>query len=309
MRDECVIRVRDLRKKNKDKLLIDNVNMTLKRGEVYGLIGDDRAGKRMLINIIMGLVKQNSGIVQLFGADGKKELKKNRKRIGVLIGERAYYPNMTVYENLAACRIQKGIPGRTCIENSLKLVKLEEVRHKKVEELSITMKKKLGIAMAMIGEPEILILDEPMSGLDPLGIIEVRELLRKLNEEKNITLLISSHMLLELNKFATYYGIIHKGKLLEEISSKALDEKCRKTLNIKVDDVNKATAVLEKELDIRDFKVLPDGTIKLYEYVNNPRKVSILLAKSDIIIDEFIVKGDGLERYFINLIGVNSANV
>ncbi len=210
---------------------------------------------------------------------------------------------MTAYENLEAFRIEKGIPGKECIDKILKSVGLYEDRNKKLKNFSLGMKQKLALAIALLGDPEFLILDEPINGLDPMGIKEIRELLKKLNKEKNITMLISSHILGELYQLATCYGIIHKGKLMEQITLKELDEKCKRSLSIKVDDVNKAATILETELSTNNFKVLPDGTIKLYDYVDNSRLVSSTLTKQNIIIDQIMPNESNLEEYFINLVG------
>lgn len=210
---------------------------------------------------------------------------------------------MTAYENLEAFRIEKGIPGKECIDKILKSVGLYEDRNKKLKNFSLGMKQKLALAIALLGDPEFLILDEPINGLDPMGIKEIRELLKKLNKEKNITMLISSHILGELYQLATCYGIIHKGKLMEQITLKELDEKCKRSLSIKVDDVNKAATILETELSRNNFKVLPDGTIKLYDYVDNSRLVSSTLTKQNIIIDQIMPNESNLEEYFINLVG------
>ncbi|APH14120.1 ABC transporter family protein [Clostridium sporogenes] len=210
---------------------------------------------------------------------------------------------MTAYQNLEAFRIEKGIPGKECIDKTLKSVGLYEDRNKKLKNFSLGMKQKLALAIALLGDPEFLILDEPINGLDPMGIKEIRELLKKLNKEKNITMLISSHILGELYQLATCYGIIHKGKLMEQITLKELDEKCKRSLSIKVDDVNKAATILETELSTNNFKVLPDGTIKLYDYVDNSRLVSSTLTKANIIIDQIMPNESNLEEYFINLVG------
>lgn len=210
---------------------------------------------------------------------------------------------MTAYQNLEAFRIEKGIPGKECIDKILKSVGLYEDRNKKLKNFSLGMKQKLALAIALLGDPEFLILDEPINGLDPMGIKEVRDILKKLNKEKNITMLISSHILGELYQLATCYGIIHKGKLMEQITLKELDEKCKRSLSIKVDDVNKAATILETELSTINFKILPDGTIKLYDYVDNLRLVSSTLTKANIIIDQIMPNESNLEEYFINLVG------
>ncbi|AVQ38175.1 bacitracin ABC transporter ATP-binding protein [Clostridium botulinum] len=300
---EYILKTTNLSKRYKKDFAVNNLNISIKRGEIYGFIGENGAGKTTFIRMITGLVYPTSGEMKLFSKEEGDELGNVRKRIGALIERPAFYPYMTAYENLEAFRIEKGIPGKECIDKTLNSVGLYEDKNKKLKNFSLGMKQKLALAIALLGDPEFLILDEPINGLDPMGIKEVRELLKKLNKEKNITMLISSHILGELYQLATCYGIIHKGKLMEQITLKELDEKCKRNLSIKVDDVNKAAAILETELSTNNFKVLPDGTIKLYDYVDNSRLVSSTLTKQNIIIDQIMPNESNLEEYFINLVG------
>ncbi|NEZ74938.1 ABC transporter ATP-binding protein [Clostridium botulinum] len=300
---EYILNTTNLSKKYKKDFVVNSVNISIKRGEIYGFIGENGAGKTTFIRMITGLVAPTNGEIKLFSREKGDELGNVRKRIGALIERPAFYPYMTAYENLEAFRIEKGIPGKECIDKILKSVGLYEDKNKKLKNFSLGMKQKLALAIALLGDPEFLILDEPINGLDPMGIKEVRELLKKLNKEKNITMLISSHILGELYQLATCYGIIHKGKLMEQITLKELDEKCKRSLSIKVDDVNKAATILETELSTNNFKVLPDGTIKLYDYVDNSRLVSSTLTKQNIIIDQIMPNESNLEEYFINLVG------
>jgi len=225
------------------------------------------------------------------------------KRIGAVIENPALFPNMSAYENLELHRLQKGIPNKKSIEKTLELVGLQNTGGKKAVNFSLGMKQRLGIAIALLSDPEFLILDEPTNGLDPMGIVELRELIKKLNREKGMTVLISSHMLSELYQLATRYGIIHKGKLLEQITAKELNEKCRQYLSIKVDNPSKGATVLEAELGATDFEVMADGTIKLYSHLNDIRKVSMAITKNKLIIEHFSQMGDDLESYFTKLVG------
>ncbi|BDB00699.1 ABC transporter ATP-binding protein [Clostridium botulinum] len=300
---EYILKTTNLSKKYKKDFVVDSVNISIKRGEIYGFIGENGAGKTTFIRMITGLVAPTNGEIKLFSKEKGDELGNVRKRIGALIERPAFYPYMTAYENLEAFRIEKGIPGKECIDKILKSVGLYEDRNKKLKNFSLGMKQKLALAIALLGDPEFLILDEPINGLDPMRIKEIRELLKKLNKEKNITILISSHILGELYQLATCYGIIHKGKLMEQITLKELDEKYKRNLSIKVDDVNKAATILETELSTINLKILPDGTIKLYDYVDNPRLVSSTLTKANIIIDQIMPNESNLEEYFINLVG------
>lgn len=306
--EEYVLRTINLCKYYRKNNIVDNVGMNIKKGEIYGFIGENGAGKTSLIRLITGLAKITKGNIILFGEDTEKGINEARKRIGCLIETPALYEDMTAYQNLDIIRTQKGIPGEDCINRVLNTVNLKDVEDKKVKNFSLGMKQKLGIAKALIGDPEFLILDEPTNGLDPVAIIETRELLKKLNKEKNMTILISSHILKELNELATTYGVIKNGRLIEEFTSRELDERCRLSLDIKVDDINGCIVVLEDKLKTKNFKVIEEQYIKLYDYVNEPGKVSTILAKNQIVIEQIVSSGENLEDYFMNLIG-GKANV
>lgn len=303
--DKYVLRTNKLSKRYKDEYAIQDVSMNIKEGEIYGFIGRNGAGKTTLIRLVTGLGTITNGTIELFGGNGEDCNSKARKRIGALIENPAFYGDMTAYENMELIRLQKGIPGKGCIEEKLELVGLTNVKKKKVKKFSLGMKQKLGLAMALLGEPEFIILDEPTNGLDPMGIIEMRELLKKINKEKNITMLISSHILGELYQLATCYGIINNGKLLEEITQKELDEKCRKNLEIKVDNTEKAVWIIENILETTNFKVIGGDIIRLFEFVEDPGKVSKAFANEGIVVEQIAQKGEDLESYFMNLVGGN----
>lgn len=300
---EYILKTYNISKKYKKNLVVDNVSISVKRGDIYGFIGQNGAGKTTIMKMITGLVNPSEGYIEIFKEVEKNKLNKERKRIGALIETPALYLDMSASENLELLRIQKGVPGSSCINEKLKLVGLENTGKKKVKQFSLGMKQRLGIAMALLADPEILILDEPVNGLDPKGIVEIRDLLKKLNKEKNMTIIISSHLLSELNQIATCYGIINHGKLIEEISQKELHNKCKKALRIKVDDINRAVVCLESVLKTTNFKVLKDNTIKLYDYIDKQIEVSKALISSNVIIEEIVSIGDDLEDYFMNLIG------
>jgi ABC-2 type transport system ATP-binding protein len=300
---EFAIKTVNLSKKYGRDFAVENLNLNIRLGEIYGFIGKNGAGKTTAIRMITGVAAPSSGEIQLFDKHTQSEVEMARKRIGVLMDHPAIYPNMTTYENLEVNRLQRGIPGRECIEKVSELLQLEEFKNKKVKNFSLGMKQKLGIAIALLGDPELLILDEPINGLDPVVIVEIRELLKKLRKDKNTTILISSHILSELYQLATCFGIIHEGRLLEELTLKELDEKCKVSLNIKVDDTNKAVLILENKLNTRNFKVLQDNTIKIYDYIDDVKTVSKIITSNGVNIEQLVSKGDSLEDYFVNLIG------
>ena len=183
------------------------------------------------------------------------------------------------------------------------LFRSKDTGKKKVKDFSLGMKQRLGIANALLGNPKLLILDEPINGLDPMGIIEIRELLKKINKEKGITILISSHILGELSEVATTYGIISGGKLIEEISSEALAEKCRQYIDLKVDDAKKAVILLEREFGITDYEVLEDNKIKVFSHLDKGGAINSILSKAGVIVENISIKGEKLEEYFMDSIG------
>lgn len=299
---EYILRTKNLTKKYKHNYALENVNLNIKQGEIYGFIGQNGAGKSTLLRLITGLAFPTEGTIEWFGNDDPKGLTNAQKRMGALIESPALFPNMSAFENLEIQRIQRGIPGRESIDNILQLVGLMDTKNKKVKNFSMGMKQRLGIGIALLSDPEFLILDEPINGLDPTGIVELRELIKNINHEKGITVLISSHILSELHLLATSFGIIHKGKLMEELTAKELDEKCRQYLQIKVDRPAIASTVLEQELATSDFEIMQDGTIKLYDYLDDIRTVSLALTQKGLIMEHLSQNGDSLESYFSKVI-------
>lgn len=300
---KVVLKTYNITKKYGEQLAVDNVNMTIKKGDIYGFIGQNGAGKTTLIRLITGLIHKSGGEIELLGANEENELNKARTMVGSLIESPSLYTNMTARENLEVSRLVRNIPGKKCIDEVLELVGLKDVEKKKVKNFSLGMRQRLGIANALMGNPKLLILDEPINGLDPMGIVEIRELLKKINKEKDMTILISSHILSELSELATTYGIISNGKLIEEITDKQLSEKCRQYIDLKVDDTARAVILLERELGISDYEVLEDSNIKVFSNLDNVGEVNSLLSRSGIIVESISVKGENLEEYFMNKVG------
>ena len=300
---KVVLKTYNITKKYGEQLAVDNVNMTIKKGDIYGFIGQNGAGKTTLIRLITGLIHKSGGEIELLGANEENELNKARTMVGSLIESPSLYTNMTARENLEVSRLVRNIQGKKCIDEVLELVGLKDVEKKKVKNFSLGMRQRLGIANALMGNPKLLILDEPINGLDPMGIVEIRELLKKINKEKDMTILISSHILSELSELATTYGIISNGKLIEEITAKQLSEKCRQYIDLKVDDTARAVILLERELGISDYEVLEDSNIKVFSNLDNVGEVNSLLSRSGIIVESISVKGENLEEYFMNKVG------
>lgn len=298
-----VLETKNLTKKYKNTQALECINIKLEKGNIYGFVGQNGAGKTTLIRLITGLSFPTSGELYLFGQTGEKNLQEQRKRLGCMVETPALYPNMTAYQNLEIQRIQRGIPDKRVIEDTLELVGLRDTGKKKAKDFSLGMKQRLGIALALINDPEFLILDEPVNGLDPIGIVEVRKLIKRLNKEKGMTILISSHILDELYHTADHYIIISHGSILETLTQEELNEKCKKHIAINVHDVYIAATILEKELHTNNYKIMPDKTIRLYDYLDDIKSVSIALSRNNLIITGISLSGDSLEDYFIQRIG------
>ena len=300
---ELILKTYNLTKKYGNQIVVDNVNMTIKKGDIYGFIGQNGAGKTTLIRLITGLIHKSGGEIELLGANEENELNKARTMVGSLIETPSFYTNMTARENLEVSRLVRNIPGKKCIDEVLELVGLKDVEKKKVKNFSLGMRQRLGIANALMGNPKLLILDEPINGLDPMGIVEIRELLKKINKEKDMTILISSHILSELSELATTYGIISNGKLIEEITAEELAEKCRQYIDLIVDDTAKAVALLERELDISDYEVWEGNKIKIFSNLDSVGIINSTISKAGVIVESIGIKGENLEEYFMNKVG------
>ncbi|MRM87032.1 ABC transporter ATP-binding protein [Faecalicatena contorta] len=298
---EHVIEARSVTKKYKDVTALRDVDITVKRGDIYGLIGDNGAGKTTFLKLLTGQIYTSGGELKLFGAYSEKELEQNRKRTGAIVESPGFYPKLTVEKNLEYYRIQKGIPGKNQTEEALKAVGLWDKRKKKCAALSMGMKQRLGLAIALLGEPELLILDEPINGLDPSGIIEMRNLLLRLNQEKNITIIISSHILSELEQIATVYGFLSQGWLLRELTAEQLHEHCASYLEIKVSDPERYAALLEKEMDGVQYKVMPDLQIRIQNPQLPVEAYSGLASGHGVSIMRLEQKQKSLEEYYMEL--------
>ena len=221
-----ICRTDHLTKVYQDGAALQEVSLTVHKGDIFGLIGENGAGKTTLIKLLAGLIRPTEGTIQLLGANSPEEISRVQASIGYMIETPAVYTDMTAEQNLEVRRLEKGIEDKYCVGEALALVNLLNNR-KKVKNYSLGMKQRLALALALLGQPELLILDEPVNGLDPAGIVALRELLERLNRERNVTIMISSHILGELHKLATCYGFIHAGRLVEQITARELDEKAK----------------------------------------------------------------------------------
>lgn len=298
---EVVLKTYNLSKKYKETMAVDKVSMTIKKGQIYGFIGQNGAGKTTIIRLITGLAHKTDGEIELFGQTDN--LDESRESIGSLVESPAFYGNMTASENLEISRLVRGIGSKDSVDKVLELVNLKDTGKKKVKNFSLGMKQRLGIANALLGNPKFIILDEPINGLDPMSIVEIRELIKKLNNELGMTILISSHILGELSELATNYGIISHGKLIEEFTAKELREKCRQYIEIIVDDSKKATVLLEEKLGITNYEVINDNMIKVYEKLDETGKINTMLSLNNVEVKKILLKGQNLEEYFVSVVG------
>lgn len=282
---------------------LEHIDLQIEKGKIYGFIGQNGAGKTTFLRLVTGLAFPTSGTLALWGKSGMKELQEQRKRIGCMIETPALFPTMTAYQNMEVQRIQRGIPDKQVIEKTLELVGLGDTGRKSVRNFSLGMRQRLGIAIALLNTPEFLILDEPINGLDPAGIVEVRNLLKSLNKEYGMTILISSHILEELYQTASEFILIDKGRIIEEIPEHELNERCKRHIAVKTADVQKAMLVLEERLHTDNFKLMPDDTIRLYDYLNDVEKVAAVLSDAHILVTGLSISGDTLEDYFLGKIG------
>lgn len=298
---EIVLQTKQLTKRYKNFTALDHADMTVYRGDIYGLIGRNGAGKTTMMKIVAGLTEQTEGEYSIFGKTGASA-EKEKRRIGCLIENPAFFGGLTAYQNLKYYAFQKGITDLKQIDDALELVDLTEVKNKKFRKFSLGMKQRLGIAFAMLDNPDLIILDEPINGLDPIGISKLRETFRKLNTERGITFVISSHILSELYMTADRFLIIDKGRVLKEISKNELDLECKRCIAVKTSDTKMAVTVIEKS-GITDYKVIDGTEIRIYHENVDPEEINKLLIKNNIGVSSVYETGITLEDYFKSLVG------
>ena len=284
------------------KMVINHVNMHIPESSIYGFVGENGSGKTTIMRLLTGLAEPSAGSFTLFGVNNKdKKIYEVRQQISAIVEATSLIPSMTARDNMVYQELYLGI--KQTEEERMELLRkvhLEEVGEKKVKNFSLGMKQRLGIALALMNHPKLMLLDEPMNGLDPEGIAELRELLIELNQKEGITVLISSHILSELEKIASCYGFISHGKLLEEITAEELQNKCCKSVNIKVGDVAKAESILNK-LNIKDYKSYPSGDIKIFENVTINDLV-MNFANEGVALLGINSQEESVEDYYLSLI-------
>lgn len=294
---EYVLETKNLTKKYSKRAVVDNLSIKIRKGDIYGFIGKNGAGKTTTIKMISGLTNPTSGSIELFGSGNLSE---GRKKIGTIIENPAIYPYMSARENIEVQRIMKGIGDKKVTDQILSIVGLSDVGNKKAKKFSLGMKQRLAIAIALVGSPEFLILDEPINGLDPIGIKDIRNLILKLNKEAGITVLISSHILGELMKIATCYGIIKDGRIVKQLTVEELREIVKPQAEFVVNDPEKARAVFTEVFGINDMEI-KGNWIRIGEAIEKCDDIKRCLEENDIVISSVRKINDDNEEYLIKL--------
>jgi ABC-2 type transport system ATP-binding protein len=298
---EIALQTTNLTKQYNNFTALDHVDMTVYRGDIYGLIGRNGAGKTTAMKIVTGLTEASDGTFSVFGKKGREAMSEKR-RLGCLIENPAFFGGMTAWQNLKYYALQKGIADLSQIDEALKLVQLEEAKHKKFRKFSLGMKQRLGIAFALMDNPDLIILDEPINGLDPIGISQLREIFNTLNRQRGITLMISSHILSELYIVANRFLFVDKGKVLKEITKEELDQECARSVAVTTNDTKRVATLLEQK-GINDYKVVDGERIRIYDQGISTGEINSYLVKQGAEILEIGETGVSLEDYFKSLIG------
>lgn len=296
-----ILQTNCLTKKYKNFQALSGLTMNIPKGSIYGFVGKNGAGKTTLIRLICGLQEPTSGDFILYGIrNDSKEIIKSRRRMGAVVETPSIYLDMTAEENLKQQYLILGLPSFEGISELLNMVGLKDVEKKKAKDFSLGMKQRLGIAIALAGDPDFLVLDEPINGLDPQGIVEMRELILNLNRERQITVLISSHILTELSRLATHYGIIDNGHMVKEISAEELDAACQKCVRIEVTD----TSILSRVLDSMnlEYKIISTTIAHVFAKINITQ-LTMKLANENCEVLSIQEKDESLESYYISLVG------
>ncbi|HCB99926.1 MAG TPA: bacitracin ABC transporter ATP-binding protein [Ruminococcaceae bacterium] len=296
---DALLSTTDLTKRYQKQLAVNKVSLHVKQGAIYGFIGRNGAGKTTFLKMVSGLSSPTSGDISLFGQSGAAR-KSMLPRVGVLIEAPGLYPGLSAYDNLDLKRLCTGVRKPGYVDSVLKTVGLEHVGRKAAKNFSLGMKQRLGIGMALVGDPDLLVLDEPINGLDPQGIVEVRDMLLSLNKDRGMTILISSHILEELSKIATHYGIINEGHLLKELTAAQLEEECEQRIVIDLPHPEKALPILDK-MGFKQYKMVDAHTLNIYERLNESSQINMTLSKENIEIRSITVSSENIEEYFLNL--------
>ncbi len=303
---ELVIETKNLTKQFEGEIAVDKVNIKVKKGSIYGLLGRNGAGKTTTIRMLLNLASVTKGEIFLFGQDYLKNPRQTYRRIGSIIETPGFYENLTGEENLRLLERLRGTQRKEAVTKALQTVGLHKERGKTFGQYSLGMKQRLGIAAAVMHEPELLILDEPINGLDPVGISEIRNYLEALCREKGTTIFISSHILSEIEQIAHTIGVMHKGKLIEEISMEELHKRNRQYVEFQVSDENKAALILEEKFLFKDYSVQENRHIRLYSSFDLRGEFNRAFVENGLMVSKINLSEEKLEDYFSKLIGGGS---
>ncbi len=298
---ERIIETENLSKHYGLQKAVNRINITVRPGEIYGFLGRNGAGKTTTIRMLLGLIKPSEGVIKIFGEDFSENKREILKRIGSTIEFSGFYSNLSAVDNLKVNTTLIGIKKKDAIKDVLNIVGLYEERNKTVGNYSLGMKQRLGIARAILHDPELLILDEPTNGLDPVGIKDIRKLIKTLAKKKKITIFMSSHILSEVEQLADTIGVIHQGSLVEEINFEELRKKNRRYIELKVSDDARTVLLLENEFGIEDYEVYPEETIRIYTDHDKVARINKALVNEEIEVSGIRLSEDNLEDYFVKL--------
>lgn len=303
-----ILKTNNLTKVYGDIETVIDVNMYIKEGEIYGFLGPNGAGKTTVMKMISNLVKPTSGDIEIFGEKLTDTSYEVLKRMGTIIETPVFYEKLTAWENLDLHCEYMGYYDKKAIDRALELVNLKNVDRKPVKNFSLGMKQRLGIARAITTKPKFLMLDEPINGLDPMGIKEFRNLFKSLSKEHGITILVSSHILGEIEQIADTIGVINKGRLVEQVSMDSIRDKNTDYLEITVNDCKKAAYILSNSLNISNFRVIDNNSIRIYESQIHQNEISKTLILNDIVIEAINKKNNSLEDYFMKILKGSDIN-
>lgn len=296
-----VLQTKGLTKKDRTNILVDHVNLNVQRNEIYGLFGGDDSGKSSILQMIMGLISPTSGEIKLFGNSTSKKAYNLFERIGYMGNELGFSPNLTLYENLELHRRLMGVLDKNSVFESLKMIELDNMIDTRYSSLTLGMRQRLGIARALLHRPELLLLDDPLNGLDSVESKTVLLLFQQLTSTKNVTIVLTSHSVNDLQGIATHIGILDRGKLLKVVDRNELLQKTRQFLKLRVDDVKKASFLLEQNLQITDYKVLEDDTLLINEQSEHAAAIARTLITNNLEVSELTISKSSIEDYIVKL--------
>ena len=300
-----IIETENLTKQYGTTTVVDNINLHVPKGKIYGLLGRNGAGKTTAMKMILQLVYPTGGAIRLFGTDYKEHTHSLYGKIGSIIETPGFYSNLTGYENLKIIAKLRGQLSKHSVQEALRVVGLEKETRKVFADYSLGMKQRLGIAAAIMHEPELLILDEPINGLDPIGISEIRSFLSELSHSKGTTILISSHVLSEIEQIADIIGVMHEGRLIEEVNMAELHKRNRRYIEFELSNVEIAAKILENHYQIKDYSI-QGNTIKIYDFTHNSGEINKAFVENGLLVTKIDIDEENLENYFSGLIGGGS---